>query len=782
MQDTDWIFKTSESSSTKAVFEATIDNTKSKKYSFHLKNKMNISIKNIVVPIAPTGISSTSKNFYGYSGTTQNPSSSTKINPSYSGMNVTLTSDSESNKYMRLILPTTLGDDFVGYQGYGKNTKIEWSIKNSTNGFSIGDNSIYNTNQLSDDEKQITTLIAKITKDKYTQNFELGITFQLNDKTKNVPKINDSQNNLFSTINVNNNYELEVYGENLPIEINSYIFSENDQNKANGWSIKSGSTSEKIVFQNNDYSSIKGKKISVNLANKKFSISSLFSFSVPNIEIPIGIDNTNNSFTAKEGKESNDINTELSTNHVKVDSWNLNVNTSNTDNKYIELLLPSTIRSWLKWSGTNNQIIKENEKIFWKLENNNVFDLDVNNLISVKENEVTTTYKLKNKKPLTNNEISSKLYGKIFVDTSRTKNSSPSNDNIAIIFDINVKFVNQKDDQKPIIDNVKQNLYSVKLKNESNYTDVVEIKINGQNLPVNNDNNQWIFKSSIDSGMEEDHKKPSKLEQYWKIDKDNSNSSSVTFVSNYINVYGKKFNVSLNEDPSISYEFLVIAPKIYNVEGVVGYMSDKKSDPNSIMTYYEEKAVAVIYGENLPLTFDAYGFYLLKDIKSENIPNSSNISIESIQIEIKGIWDKIWKLDLNNSSRERVVFDMEMLSARDKGYQKENNDDFFVYIQGSENSAFDFWFDREIIFSSKESLKNIEYYFSVIESKEIKTDKNTSIKSGHHGNKLITTIEEEDTENTFKVMIEPKIDDIVIGIDSTIVTTKNIKKNKISNH
>jgi len=88
-------------------------------------------ILNFATPFAPTSISAVNAQSYikGYQGTTENPQNEaivTFTDPSSLTINFEFKNDNQpsTSNYMKLTLPTQLGNVFENYQGYNPKTKI----------------------------------------------------------------------------------------------------------------------------------------------------------------------------------------------------------------------------------------------------------------------------------------------------------------------------------------------------------------------------------------------------------------------------------------------------------------------------------------------------------------------------------------------------------------------------------------------------------------------------------------------------------------------------------
>ena len=117
-----WNFDSTKSNSNSVYFSATKDDTKGKTYTFSCNGtKM---ILNFSTPFAPTSISPTKgiTFFKGYQGTNQNPETSEQNKANISITDLTVNFEfknvsQDSAQFMKLILPSQLGDVFENYHG-----------------------------------------------------------------------------------------------------------------------------------------------------------------------------------------------------------------------------------------------------------------------------------------------------------------------------------------------------------------------------------------------------------------------------------------------------------------------------------------------------------------------------------------------------------------------------------------------------------------------------------------------------------------------------------------
>lgn len=256
-----WTLDTTKSNSNSVYFSATKDDTKGKTYSFSCNGtKM---VLNFSTPFAPTSISSTEglKAFKGYQGTNKNPESSeqNKANISISDLAINFefkNVSQDSAQFMKLILPSQLGNVFENYQGYNPNVNIKWSLKDANSSdFEITNNTLISTKPIDPTTVQNVTLVGSLNMNGWVDTFEIQVNFSNEAKDIQISSVTSKieQDKVIVT----------VTGSKLPTDGNQWKFKENDA-ASSAWTLSSSqlATETQVTFEAT-YANVIGKTFTI---------------------------------------------------------------------------------------------------------------------------------------------------------------------------------------------------------------------------------------------------------------------------------------------------------------------------------------------------------------------------------------------------------------------------------------------------------------------------------------------------------------------------------------
>lgn len=271
-----WTLDDTKSNSNSVYFSATKDNTKGKTYSFSCNGTNMIS--NFSTPFAPTSISSTEglKAFKGYQGTNKNPETidQNKANISINGLTVNFefkNFSQDSAQFMKLILPSQLGNVFENYQGYNPRISIKWSLKDTNSNFEINNNTLISTNAIDPTTVQNVTLVGSLNMNGWEDTFEIKVNFS--------NEAQDIQINSVTSKIEQDKVIVTVTGSKLPTESNKWKFKENDNTVSSAWSLSSSpsATETQVTFEAT-YANVIGKTFTIegtgveSTASKSFTV------------------------------------------------------------------------------------------------------------------------------------------------------------------------------------------------------------------------------------------------------------------------------------------------------------------------------------------------------------------------------------------------------------------------------------------------------------------------------------------------------------------------------
>ena len=270
-----WNFDAAKSNSNSVYFSATKDDTKGKTYTFSCNGtKM---ILNFSTPFAPTSISSTKgiEAFKGYQGTNKNPESSkeNEANISITGLTVNFefkNVSQNSAQFMKLILPSQLGDVFENYHGYKPSFSIKWSLKEANSNFEINNNTLISTKEIDPTTVQNVTLVGSLNMNGWEDKFEIQVNFSNEAK--------DIQINSITSKIEQDKVVVTVTGSKLPTDISKWKFKENNT-ESSEWSLSSSqpATETQVTFEAT-YANVIGKTFTIegtgaeSTASKEFTV------------------------------------------------------------------------------------------------------------------------------------------------------------------------------------------------------------------------------------------------------------------------------------------------------------------------------------------------------------------------------------------------------------------------------------------------------------------------------------------------------------------------------
>ena len=273
----DWTLDAAKSNSNSVYFSATKDDTKGKTYSFSCNGTNMIS--NFSTPFAPTAISSTKgiEAFKGYQGTNKNPETSdqNKANISINGLTVNFefkNVSQDSAQFMKLTLPSQLGNVFENYQGYNSGFSIKWSLKDTNNSdFEITNNTLISTKPIDSTTVQNVTLVGSLNMNGWVDTFEIQVNFSNEAK--------DIQINSVTSKIEQDKVVVTVTGSKLPTDRNKWTFKENNNTESSEWTLSSSpsATETQVTFEAN-YADVIGKTFTIegtgigSTASKSFTV------------------------------------------------------------------------------------------------------------------------------------------------------------------------------------------------------------------------------------------------------------------------------------------------------------------------------------------------------------------------------------------------------------------------------------------------------------------------------------------------------------------------------
>lgn len=149
-----------------------------------------------------------------FEGTTIKPINLNNSIIEYNGLNVIATTSSIDNKFVKLELPLTIGENqFEGFKGFDKNSKITWTSK--TKNFSVENNFVFNETELTNDTSNIIVSGQLLSNEK-SFNFDLNISLNLFAQSGNLTNdlfeftTNESNKTANITKYVGNNSEVQL--------------------------------------------------------------------------------------------------------------------------------------------------------------------------------------------------------------------------------------------------------------------------------------------------------------------------------------------------------------------------------------------------------------------------------------------------------------------------------------------------------------------------------------------------------------------------------------------
>ena len=271
-----WTLDTIKSNSNSVYFSATKGDTKGKTYSFSCNGTNMIS--NFSTPFAPTSISSTEglNAFKGYQGTNKNPESSdqNKANISITGLTVNFefkNVSQNSAQFMKLILPSQLGNVFENYQGYNERISIKWSLKDTNSDFEITNNTLISTKPIDPTAIQNVTLVGSLNMNGWEDTFEIKVNFS--------NEAQDIQINSVTSKIEQDKVIVTVAGSKLPTDRTKWTFKENNNTESSEWTLSSSpsATETQVTFEA-AYANVIGKTFTIegtgtgSTASKEFTV------------------------------------------------------------------------------------------------------------------------------------------------------------------------------------------------------------------------------------------------------------------------------------------------------------------------------------------------------------------------------------------------------------------------------------------------------------------------------------------------------------------------------
>lgn len=707
-----WNFDAAKSNSNSVYFSATKNDTKGQTYSFSCNGtKM---ILNFSTPWPPTAISSTNglNAFKGYQGTNKNPETNDQNKANISITDLTVNFEfknvsQDSAQFMKLILPSQLGNVFENYQGYNQGFSIKWSLKDPNNSdFEINNNTLISTKPIDPTTVQNVTLVGSLNMNGWVDTFEIQVNFSIDNP---VQKISSAK----SEITKNGDLTILLTGSNLPQEVTKYKFTYSGS-ETNVPTVDSTKL-ELDTTHNNTNTSVQFiiKKIKDTTPSAPSNYASSTSPTTP--PLPIAqtkglygkefsvtlVDTASNPSSRVEGQPVTftfadyvaPTSIESSKFFENADSYKQKVNSLQQDflpltkedisqedtskpfewtiashyksYTYIYLVLPSEeeiLASIGGWKGFSENLPSSPQSpqntyttVSWKFKDGTTHD---------KFEELNGGNILYNKDPLTeNNPISADLTATI---TDWLTNKSLSFD-IKITFKLGTL-------ENPTIDN---NVTPTPTLSDENTN--VKVTITGTNLPT--DIAKWKIEESNTVSSQPPKEAGDTSNSIWTINTSTASSTSIEFSAKYSDVAGKKYNFSLVGYSTVTTLVTCPAPKFNTNSPVKGQFAHNRYDIEFTLS-----------GTNLPGDINMYKFgkvtvdgsqeVILDDLeKTINFVSGSEVKITFNKykdneitdktVQTKGLYGKeasIWFSNETQSDTNKISFPTYEISGMNKEF------------------------------------------------------------------------------------------------------------------